>query len=390
MNILLIPNNDWINHPVPAQRHYKIFEELGKRHEVYVIQFDIFRKNGKSTHIPKFTRIIHPFTIPISNPTQFYVANLLFHGKKILSAIKELDIDVVFGSNLAVCSLGFEAAKICKTNKIFDLSDYFPASAQAYFSKANSIYPRIISWLATLFTNYNIRNADVCTTCSSTLEEYTRKISPNTRIEHLPNGVDTKIFTPKPPDERLKNELEFDDNVLVYVGSIESWMDFDTVLDAISILKRDRIKIQLLIIGKSIYSKEENPLSQSIQKRELQQQVKFLNYKPYETLPDFINLGMGGLLPFKTNLLLTQMAFPNKLLEYLSCGKPVIAPPMRELRKVGGKYLLEYNSPKMLALQIRKVMSLKYDPKEMHESVRNYDWNTIAGHLELLMQELIS
>ncbi|MDH5770353.1 MAG: hypothetical protein OEZ25_03590, partial [Candidatus Bathyarchaeota archaeon] len=120
MNILLIPNNDWINHPVPAQRHYKIFEKLGRTHNVHVIHFDIFKRNEKPTHTPKFTRLIKPFTIHVSDPAKFYMVNLGFQGKKILSAIRELGIDIVFGSNLAVCTLGFEAAKRCGAKSIFD------------------------------------------------------------------------------------------------------------------------------------------------------------------------------------------------------------------------------------------------------------------------------
>jgi len=389
MNILLIPNNDWINHPVPAQRHYKIFEKLGRKHKVYVIQFDIFKRRGKPTHTPKSTRLIRPFTIHVSDPAQFYMVNLLFQGKKIFSAMRELNIDVVFGSNLAVCSLGFEAAKRCGVKRIFDLSDFFPASAQAYFPNANMISASIIYSLAMLITKYNVRNADVCTTCSSTLREYTMHIAPKTRVEHLPNGVDTKVFAPKSPSESLRDELGIEDEVLVYVGSIESWMNFNIVLDAISILKREGAKIQLLIIGRSIYSNEENPLFQAIVKRGLQHQIKFLGYKPYESLPDFINLSIGGLLPFEASSLLTQMAFPNKLLEYLACGKPVFAPPMKELKKVGGKYLLEYTSPKSLASQIKKAISSDYDPEEIRKPILGYDWDIIADKLEVLMQELL-
>jgi glycosyltransferase involved in cell wall biosynthesis len=106
-------------------------------------------------------------------------------------------------------------------------------------------------------------------------------------------------------------------------------------------------------------------------------------------LPEFINAGKGGLIPFKTNSLLTQMAFPNKLLEYLACGKPVFAPQFRELQRVGGKYLLAYSSPKSLAAQIMKALSSDYDPVEIRESILSYDWNILADRVEVFMQELL-
>ena len=385
MNILLIPNNDWINHPVPAQRHYKIFEKLGRKHNVYVMQFDIFGRSEKSACTSEFIRLIKPFTIHVSDPGQFYIVNLAFHGKKIFSVIKELDIDVVFGSNLAVCTLGFKAAKSLGLKRVFDLSDFFPASVSAYYPESNRLSAGIMYSLASLITNYNIRTASLCTTCSVALQEYARRIAPNTRVEHLPNGVDTQVFMPRPPNQRLLRDLELDDNILIYVGSIESWLDFDIVLDSISILKKEGVRIQLVVIGRSIYSAKENPLVQRISSQGLEKQVRFLGYQPYERLPDFINLGIGGLIPFKTDSMLTQMAFPNKLIEYLACGKPVFAPPLRELMKVGKGYLLGYTSPRSLALQIKKAIASNYDSEEIRKSVLSYDWNLIAEKLDMFI-----
>lgn len=341
------------------------------------------------THAPKHTRLIRPYTIHVSDPAQFYMANLVFQGKKIFSAMKELNIDTVFGSNLAVCTLGFEAAKLAGARRVFDLSDFFPASVNAYYPEMNRILASSIYHFASLVTNYNIRMADLCTTCSAALKEYSVRVAPNTCAEHLPNGVDTKVFVPNSSVESLKNDYELKDNVLVYVGSIESWLDFDIVFDAISILKREGVKIQLLIVGRSIYSERENPLIRKIAERGLEQQVRFVGYQPYTKLPDFINIGIGGLVPFRTDSRLTQMAFPNKLLEYLACGKPVFAPPMRELKKVGGKYLLAYTSSKSLASQIKRAISSSFDAQEVRGSILDYDWNNIADRLEVLMQGLL-
>jgi glycosyltransferase involved in cell wall biosynthesis len=388
MNILLIPNNDWINHPVPAQRHYRIFEKLARKHNVYVMQFDIFGRSAKSACASELIHTVKPFTIPVSDPMGFYIVNLAFQGKKILSVMKELDIDLVFGSNLAVCTLGFKAARVLGLKTVFDLSDFFPASASAYYPETNRLSSGLMYSLASLITNHNIRTTNLCTTCSIGLQEYAKRVAPNTHVEHLPNGVDTQVFVPKPPDQRLASDLELDDNPLIYVGSIECWLDFKMVLDSISILKKEGTRIQLVVIGRGIYSRKENPLAQSVSSQGLEKQVRFLGYQPYERLPDFINLGIGGLIPFKTDSLLTQMAFPNKLIEYLACGKPVFAPPLRELVRVGGRYLLGYTSPKSLALQIKKAIASNYDSEEIRKSVLSYDWNIIAEKLDACMHGL--
>ena len=196
MNILLIPNNDWLNHPVPAQRHYKIFETLGEKHNVYVIHFELFNKN-KQTHQPKFTKIVKPFTMHIQDPMQFYIANLPFQIAKVLTSIKKYAIDVVFGSHLAVCTLGFALSKSQKVKTVFDLSDFFPASVTAYYPNLNKSLSSFMYYSTMLTMNQNIRMADLCTTCSESLKTYAKRVSPNTHVERIPNGVDTELFLPK-------------------------------------------------------------------------------------------------------------------------------------------------------------------------------------------------
>lgn len=355
-----------------------------------MLQFDVFKKTNKVTFVPRFTRLVHPPTIPVSDPAKFYAVNLLMHSAKILSAIKEFNIDLIFGSNLAICSLGFQAAKLYGVKRIFDLSDYFPDSAKAYVSSNKRWLSKGVSLFANFCTTTNIRSANVCTACSYALKDYAEKVSPTTQTELLPNGVDTETFIPKPPDKHLRDSFEIGDNTLVYVGSIESWMDFNTVFKALSLLKKDGLEMQLLIIGRSLYSEADNPLTKSIRRFDLSKQVKYLGFKPYEQVPDFISLGIGGLLPFRQDLLLTQFAFPNKLVEYLACGKPVFAPPMSPLRKVGGQYLFEYHSPEMLAHQIKSSLKLDHDPQEIRKSVLQYDWTKIAGKLERIMLNQIN
>ena len=349
----------------------------------------MFKRTENPTHTPVYTRLVDPFTLHVSDTAQFYIANLGFQGKKIFSTIKKLGIEVVFGSNLAVCTLGLELSKLTGAKSIFDLSDFFPGSVGAYYPGANKASASSLYALAKLITDYNIRRADLCTTCSTALKEYALNVAPNTRVQHLPNGVDTKVFAPKPASESLNASLGLEENTLVYVGSIESWLDFDVVFDAITILKKEGVKIQLLIVGRSIYSENGNPIAEKIAERGLERQVKFVGYQPYETLPTFINSSIGGIIPFKTTSLLTQMAFPNKLLEYMACGKPVFAPQMMEMKKVGGRFLLPYSNPESLAFQIKNAISENYDPEEIRRSVLCYDWNIIAEKLEVFMQELI-
>jgi glycosyltransferase involved in cell wall biosynthesis len=278
---------------------------------------------------------------------------------------------------------------MCKVKTVFDLSDFFPSSVLAY-PTAQGAKGRLIYDLAAAITSANIRMADLCTACSSALYDYAKSVSSKTIIERLPNGVDTRVFTPRRTRKHLKERLGIDGEVLTFVGSIESWLDFDVVLEAVRLLKKEKVKVNLLIIGRSIYSASNDNLMQKIKKYELDSQVHFLGYQPYDVVPEFINLSFGGLIPFRTDNLLTRMAFPNKLLEYLACGKPVFAPAMGDMKRVGGRYLLEYTDPKTLALQIKKAMYSDFDPYDIRKLALEYDWNSLARELEVFMSKLLN
>jgi len=51
--------------------------------------------------------------------------------------------------------------------------------------------------------------------------------------------------------------------------------------------------------------------------------------QPYARLPDLVSIAMIGLLPFQVNDI-TRDIIPIKVLQYLACGRPVVAAPLRE------------------------------------------------------------
>jgi hypothetical protein len=68
----------------------------------------------------------------------------------------------------------------------------------------------------------------------------------------------------------------------------------------------------------------------------------------------------------------------------------VLAPAIGDMKKVGGKYLLEYTDPKTLALQIKRAISSNFDPYDIRKLAIGYDWNSIADRLQELMNGLLN
>ena len=181
------------------------------------------------------------------------------------------------------------------------------------------------------------------------------------------------------------------ENTLVFVGSVESWLDFETVIKGLGLLRDQGTLVDLLVVGRNIYGATKgSSLLEMAERYDLSNHVKFVGYHPYEHVPDFTNLSIAGLIPFRTDSLLTRMAFPNKLLEYFACGKPVLAPPLPELIRVGGKYLFPYRNAEEFAMQVKMITSSKPDGTEIRRISLDYDWNKITERLDRSLKLLVA
>ena len=128
MKILLVSTQDYIHHPVPSRHHY-IFEELATRHEVHVAHFHVSRGNARPTRL-----IVEEATqFPLKNPLLHYSLNTPYHFHIFNRIIRENKFDVVVAAHVLAGSAVIHAAKRYKVPVIFDLKDWFPDSAAAYF-----------------------------------------------------------------------------------------------------------------------------------------------------------------------------------------------------------------------------------------------------------------
>jgi glycosyltransferase involved in cell wall biosynthesis len=69
--------------------------------------------------------------------------------------------------------------------------------------------------------------------------------------------------------------------------------------------------------------------------------VHFLGLKPQGSLPDYLARFDVGLLPFVVSPM-THAVSPLKVFEYLACGVPVAAPPLRAVVGIPGVVTAEH------------------------------------------------
>ena len=128
MKILLVSTQEYIHHPVPSRHHY-IFEELATRHEVHVPHFHVSDGPERETRL-----IVHEATkYPLKDPEIHYLVNAPHHYSVFKRIIREEEIDVVVVAHVLAGFAVIRAAHKYEVPVVFDLKDWFPDSAAAYY-----------------------------------------------------------------------------------------------------------------------------------------------------------------------------------------------------------------------------------------------------------------
>jgi glycosyltransferase involved in cell wall biosynthesis len=112
--------------------------------------------------------------------------------------------------------------------------------------------------------------------------------------------------------------------VVLYIGTLFDFSGLDTYLEQFSHVVAKVPKAKLVIVGGgSLFAS----LKKRISELDLSESVIMTGFKPFDMMPQFINMANICLIPFKVNGV-TRDIVPGKILQYLACGKPVLATPL--------------------------------------------------------------
>ena len=184
---------------------------------------------------------------------------------------------------------------------------------------------------------------------------------PPEKIEIVENGVETDMFSPSPPEASaaLRRELGADSKFLVcYVGTMGMAHGLDTLLDAAATLQREKPDVLFLLIGEGAEKQRIQSLAQS----QSLANVRILDQQPRDKIPAFISASDACLVLLKkTDIFKTVI--PTKMLEFMSCARPVILGVDGQARQIideaGAGLVIEPENAVALAQAIRR---LEQDP----------------------------
>jgi len=153
---------------------------------------------------------------------------------------------------------------------------------------------------------------------------------PASKITVVENGVETDVFSPTNIGAHIRHELDAEGKFLVcYLGTLGMAHGLDTLVDAAARLHSSHPHIVFALVGEGA---EKERLRELVASRALRN-VRFVGQQPRETVPGYINASDVCLVLLKRTELFRTVV-PTKMLEFMSCARPVIVGVEGEARKI--------------------------------------------------------
>jgi glycosyltransferase involved in cell wall biosynthesis len=301
------------------------------------------------------------------------------------------NVDLVWGTSPPIFQ-GFTAwllARIKHRPFLFEVRDLWPAFAVAVGVLKNPVLIKLSEWLE----RFLYRNANLVVVNSPGFIQYIKKRGAS-RVELVPNGTDTSMFTPKVNGRDFKQEHGFEAKfVVIYAGAHGLSNDLGIVLQAAHILlARKDIVFVLLGDGK------DKPALQARATREGLNNTIFLPPIPKVEMP-FALAAADACLAILRPIEMYKTTYPNKVFDYMAAGKPVILAVDGVIREAvenaGGGIAVHPGDPEGLS---QAVLQLADDPalaRQMGCNARayvekNFDRSILAAKLMELMLDMVS
>ena len=228
--------------------------------------------------------------------------------------------DVVIASSpqLLVGLSGWWLARWKRVPFVFEVRDLWPESLAAVgMGDGNSLLHRSLAKIA----GFLYRRSDRVVVVTPAFEEFLVKrwAVPREKISVIENGVETELFAPEARTDR-RRELGLEGKFVVsYIGTMGMAHGLETIVAAALQLRDANPRIVFLMLGEGA---EKRRILELARERGLHN-IRFVDQQPREKIPSYICASDACLVLLKkTDLFKTVI--PTKMLEFMSCSRPVI------------------------------------------------------------------
>ena len=231
------------------------------------------------------------------------------------------DVIIATSPQLLVGLAGWWLAFARQVPFVFEVRDLWPESLTAVgVGEEDSLLHHALAAIA----RFLYERSDLIVVVTPAFKDHLirRWRVPPEKIAIVENGVEADLFVPAPPaaNKALRRELGAQDKFLAsYIGTLGNAHGLETLLNAAAQLQQQNPDVLFLLVGEGAEKDRIKALAQS----HGLDNVRFLDQQPRERIPAFISASDACLVLLKkTDVFKTVI--PTKMLEFMSCARPVI------------------------------------------------------------------
>ena len=326
MNILIVSEVDWLKKITYEIHHLSEIFSL-KGHNVYAIDIpdpglfslkkEIWKniKNYNRIYKDSSVNLLRTPIIPIKglNRLSAYFTSYSFIKKNII----ENNIDIVFVYSIAN---NIQATiKSCKDNNIPIVHRTFDVVHELILEKF--LQKKVLEIELDSYPKFDEVIAN-----TPHMKTWAEKMG-GKNVVVIEQGVDPDIMQKLPKNKNLLKKLDINSNdqIVMYLGSILSHSGLEVILNSMpNILKKiPNFKLLLVGDGPNLLS-----LKQQAKKLGIYEKIIFTGFVPYKEVPKFCSLANLCINSFRINDMTVKLS-PVKIFDFMSCAKPVLATPLK-------------------------------------------------------------
>ena len=239
------------------------------------------------------------------------------------------DILIATSPQLLVGLSGWWLARTKGVPFVFEVRDLWPESLAAVgMGNPDSLLNRSLGSVA----RFLYKRSEHIVVVTPAFKEYlirNWRLSPE-KISIVENGVESDLFSLRVSNAELRRELGAEGKFVVgYIGTIGMAHGLETVVAAATELQRTAPHVLFLMVGEG--SDKERVIN--LARSQGLSNMRFVGQQPREKIPDFISVSDACLVLLKKSELF-KTVIPTKMLEFMSCARPVILGVDGQARKI--------------------------------------------------------
>ena len=253
------------------------------------------------------------------------------------------DVVIATSPQLLVGLSGWWIAKLKRVPFVLEVRDLWPESLVAVgMGDPNSLLSRVLGRIAGFL--YRQANHIVVVTPAFREHLIEKWHVPEEKLSVVQNGVETKLFGPADGSPLLRDmnaEVKF---IASYIATLVRAHGLQTLVEAAETLQKIEPNVLFLLVGEGA----DRERVQALAKSKNLSNIRFVPQQPREKIPDYIAASDVCLVLLKKSDLF-ETVIPTKMLEFMSCGRPVILGVNGQAREIleqcrGGLYIEPENT----------------------------------------------